>query len=296
MSGNDNARETRSGRSIRTRKRTLLKALGAGAGLSAVGSGVTLGQQAEDDSSGTDAGDDGTMDDADDGDGGVWCPPCIDRLAGYTCRSLDADLSDDGLEPDHAVEMYVDDADVLFPEADDAEVPPSELDPTDEGEPEDQAEAFPDFYFDPVGLRIAPGDIVSFPNLSEAEHTITAIHPRFFGLPQHVPDGVPGFSSPPVMPDERWLYQFDEPGVYDYMCLPHFDLGMVGRLVVMPEDADEAPEAPPLAEDALPPAVSAVLGADQLDPSNVAAEGSVAWADLEGNVPTFDPNELFGGE
>lgn len=168
------------------------------------------------------------------------------------------------LQPDHVVEGSVQDLDRVFSE--------------DVVGGEDTM--FPDFPFDPVGVLAEPGDIIRF-NMVNELHTVTAYHPRF-GYQQRIPDGVPGFSSPPLLPDSFWLYEFTVPGVYDILCLPHEGLGMVMRVVVTEEDGS-LPEAPPLVppEEGGPSETSAaVLETDALTPENIAAEGTVAWTDL----------------
>ena len=277
------------GRGSTTGRRGLLKAAAA--------AGVTLpalsglGGAASNAALGADAGAAAT--DGSNGDG-AWCPPCIDRIAGYNALSMDEPLPDELPEPDHTVEMHLDDADVVFPEAcDSPDDPPSTIDPTEEGTVEEAAEeAVPDFYFDPVGLRIRPGDVVSFPNVSSDLHTVTSWSSRF-GLGQRIPENAPPFGSPVIMPGEEWVYRFPEPGVYDVLCLPHFDLGMVMRVVATPEGG-EVPEAPPVDEETTPPVPAAVLKAPELDPQNIVEEGSVAWTDLRDSVPAFDIGELFG--
>lgn len=69
---------------------------------------------------------------------------------------------------------------------------------------------------------------------------------------------------------------------------------MAMRIVVTQEGCG-VPEEPGGSEN-LPPTVAAVLDADALDPTNVIENGSVAWTDLEGQVPTFNPENLFGEE
>lgn len=104
---------------------------------------------------------------------------------------------------------------------------------------------------------------------------MTAFHEKFSTqhreAPTRVPDGVPGFTSPPLIPDESWLYQFVEKGVYDILCLPHLPAGMVMRVVVMDPEKDSVddeafsePSAGPV-----PPNANAVLDADELDPSYI---------------------------
>ena len=281
----DDSDSTESGYSSR---RSVLRALGVGTTAAAIG-GTGVASAGHADRSGRpDAGSSTSVQ----GQGAAGdCPPCIDDLSGYASLSMELDVPA-ALQPDHTVEMRLDDADVLFPEEGDTGSLPEgpSLDPENEDEPE----GFPDFYFDPVAIEVSVGDVVEFPNPSPGEHTVSAIHPRFFGLQQRIPDGASPFSSPPVLPQENWLYRFDEFGVYDMFCIPHFELGMVTRVVVTNDDDDcGVPSAPELSED-LPPTVRAVLGAEALEPANVISEGPVAWTDLKGEIPTFNPDELFG--
>ena len=274
-----------------TGRRGLLKAAAAAGvtlpALSGLGGAASNAVGADAGAAATDGSDAGGED--------AWCPPCIDRIAGYNALSADEPLPEELPEPDHTVEMRVDDADVVFPEkCDSPDDPPSGLDPTEEGTVEDAAEeAMPDFYFDPVGLRVRPGDVVSFPNVGPDLHTVTSWSSRF-GLGDRIPEDAPPFGSPVIMPGEEWVYRFPAAGVYDIVCLPHFELGMVMRIVATPEGG-EVPEAPPVDAETTPPVPAAVVQAPELDPQNVVEEGSVAWTDLRDSVPAFDPNELFGG-
>lgn len=180
---------------------------------------------------------------------------------------------------------------------------PTEETPTEEGEEGPQPTGFPDFFFDPVGLLVRPGEVVEFttmqpevPAPGPVEHTVTAFHPRT-GFSQRVPDGVPGFSSGPVYSEESWLYEFEAEGVYDVLCLPHFGLGMVMRLVVMAEDSERVPEEPAELQETdemAPPNPASVLAADELDPQNVVEQEAVAWIDL-GDIATEPPMDGPGG-
>ena len=252
-------------------RRTLLKAAGVASGASLfAGTGVASTHN--------------SSSNHDSATGDNWCPPCIDRLAGYTALAGENELP---AEPDHVVDMYIEPRHVLFQET---AVEETDVDPVEPSDTEQPPEEFPDFFFDPVGLHINPGDVVEFYNESE-EHTITAMHPRFFGMQQRIPDGAPPFSSPPVMNEERWLYRFDEPGIYDLFCVPHFELGMVMRLVVLDEGCPLR-EAPELAEE-FPPAVQTVFNAPELAAENIVQEGSIAWDDLT-IEEQLDPATLFG--
>jgi len=150
----------------------------------------------------------------------------------------------------------------------------------------ESGEAFPfEFYFDPVGLHVMPDGVVHFLSAS-GEHTVTAFHEKYSNpeiqIPTRIPGDVVGFTSPPVVGGESWLYQFETPGVYDLLCLPHLGFGMVMRVVVAdPESADLFSETFTVsAPGNLPPNITRVLGAPELDPANVVEQETVAWGDL----------------
>lgn len=157
-------------------------------------------------------------------------------------------------------------------------------------DPDDET---PEFVFEPVGLHVEPGSVVNFRNVS-VEHTATAFHEKWSNpeveFPTRVPDGVPGFTSPPYVADESWLYRFTTKGVYDLLCFPHLGLGMVMRIVVFDPDEDCQSEDRfdgwgPFAENAEPGEPffnpNRVLTDDELDPRNIIREGEIAWADLD---------------
>lgn len=151
-------------------------------------------------------------------------------------------------------------------------------------------------YFEPAGLQVEQGDVVQFTAMTP-DHTVTAMHPEI-GPGPRVPEGSSPFSSPVIGPGMAWLYRFEEAGVYDVYCGPHFLLGMVMRLVVgdvaeadLPEYA-RSTEGLPTREDLEEglvggeegncewPAVlpAEVLGAGALDPMLVQAAGEVPFA------------------
>lgn len=246
-------------------RRRLLRVTGAGAGLAALGGASTLGVAQEEDEDGEDENGEG------DGDDGHFVEDLVDPTFGYP---LAADETDD-LELEHTVEVTAgEDIDAH----DDFPLVPAE---DDSG---DMVEAPAEFVFDPVGLHVEPGDLVHFAVVAHL-HTVTAFHEKFHleeALPTRVPAESPGFTSPPLADGESWVYRFETSGVYDYLCLPHLELGMVGRIVVFDPEADdledEAFEAPPSGP--LPPNVERVFGAEELEPTQVVEEGPVAWEDL----------------
>ena len=236
-------------------RRSMLKALGVGAAASLASGGAAA-----------DAPSDGSAGPAADHVPGH--PQRIDPYYGYSSPSDETLPSE--LRPDHEVDCLI-----SFP-----------------GEGEARP---PYFYFDPVGLHVQPGDVVRF-NLVTPEHGVTVYHPGF-GRQQRVPDGVPPISSPMINAGGFWLYEFTETGLYDAFCPPHEIFGMVVRVLVgdpepVPdwEDTFAGPGRPPEHGEALAGflgvaewpflAPADVLGADALDPANLAAEGSVAWSDV----------------
>lgn len=195
----------------------------------------------------------------------------IDPLYGYP--TADAEAIPESLSPDHEVEMRI-------------------AQPAGPGQP-------PLFYFDPVGLRVEPGDVVQFTSQSP-DHTVTAYHPGI-GFPmRRVPEAAGPFSSPVLGPGGAWLFRFEPAGLYDVYCAPHQLFGMVMRLVVGDLADDEMPaygtsvEGLPNEqvlsqglnnlsdqnEDAVWPFVTPaeVLGADPLRPANVRDAGEVPFS------------------
>ncbi|MXV62907.1 plastocyanin [Natronorubrum sp. JWXQ-INN-674] len=128
--------------------------------------------------------------------------------------------------------------------------PPVEPDHVVEAEtrPREDRE-IPEFFFEPTGLYIEPGDTVQF-SLVSPHHSVTAYHPAQ-GIQQRVPDDVPPFSSPVLPVNAYWLYTFDRPGVYDLHCGPHEIFGHVIRIVAgeaTGPGAEPVPEPEPMAE------------------------------------------------
>lgn len=77
--------------------------------------------------------------------------------------------------------------------------------------------------FDPIGLYVEPGTTVRF-EIEEGSHSATAYADR---LPA---DAAPFDSG--VLSQGEFEHTFEVPGTYDYYCIPHKSMGMVGRIVV----------------------------------------------------------------
>lgn len=94
------------------------------------------------------------------------------------------------------------------------------------------------FFFDPVALHLQPNDEVIWFNLGD-NHSATAYAPPNRAgnstAPQRIPEGAAPWDSGILGIQGRGLsfsHTYTVPGTYDYYCLPHEFLGMVGRIVV----------------------------------------------------------------
>lgn len=84
--------------------------------------------------------------------------------------------------------------------------------------------------FFPDLLEIKPGDSVTFLPI-DAGHNSAAKK----GM---VPEGAERWNSPM---DKEFTVTLTIPGVYGYICLPHYDMGMVGMIVVREKITDPIP-------------------------------------------------------
>lgn len=80
--------------------------------------------------------------------------------------------------------------------------------------------------FEPAGLKVAPGDTVTFIPTDKG-HSVETIK----GM---IPEGAAEFKG---KLNEQVTVTFEQPGVYGVKCAPHLGMGMVGAVVV----GDEAP-------------------------------------------------------
>ena len=88
-------------------------------------------------------------------------------------------------------------------------------------------------WFDPLGLRIEPGQTIRWINLDPGNsHTATAYHPKSFGRPLRIPEGAEPWHSDYLLPRESFAVTLTVEGIYDFYCVPHEHAGMVGRIIV----------------------------------------------------------------
>lgn len=142
----------------------------------------------------------------------------------------------------------------------------------------------PEFYFEPTGLYVEPGDVVKFA-FATPDHSVTAYHAALGRTPR-VPEDVSALSSPTMTAGTYWLYEFDVEGVYDLYCPPHETFGMAMRVVAgNPSGPGTEPVemGPPEHGEPRPPMQTAatVLSDDALAPGTITDGEAIEWADLD---------------
>ena len=90
-----------------------------------------------------------------------------------------------------------------------------------------------DYLFDPIGLFVEPGTTVTWVIESDV-HSTTAYTAENPGSEvRRIPDDADGWNSGTLSEEgAEFSHTFEVEGTYDYYCIPHKSLGMVGRLVV----------------------------------------------------------------
>lgn len=170
-----------------------------------------------------------------------------------------------------------------------------------------------DFFYQPTGIRVQPGDVLAFEFVTP-DHNVVPYHPAF-GMRRRVPVGVEAFSSPllgfrpssipgdqiepPAPPSgeggaggpvpDQFLLALGTPGVYDLLCSPHEHFGMAMRVVVgdVTETEFETDDASALPEPRAGPVELAreTLTDPALAPAAIAEQGRVQWQSLAANQP-----------
>lgn len=80
-----------------------------------------------------------------------------------------------------------------------------------------------EYYFDPIGLHVQPGDTIRW-TIESGSHNVVSYDER-------IPEGADTFDTE-VISEGSHEMTFSTEGTYDYYCMPHQALGMVGRFVV----------------------------------------------------------------
>jgi plastocyanin len=107
-----------------------------------------------------------------------------------------------------------------------------------------------DLVFDPEDLTIAPGDTVVWDNVGSIGHSVTAYEDDIPGDAEYFASG--GFDAEQAArsaytvgdPDsgdiaggETYEHTFEVEGTYEYFCIPHETVGMLGTIEVSPGGA-----------------------------------------------------------
>ena len=90
-----------------------------------------------------------------------------------------------------------------------------------------------EYYFDPIGLFVEAGETVTF-EIESGSHSATAYSEDTSSASvTRIPDGAAAFNSE-ILSEQGATYEhtFETTGTYDYFCIPHKTLGMVGRIIV----------------------------------------------------------------
>lgn len=95
-------------------------------------------------------------------------------------------------------------------------------------------------HFAPHVVWVEPGGTVTW-TLESGVHTTTAYAPEN-GKPRRIPEGAAAWDSGTMTAQgATFSHTFRTAGVYDYVCLPHESMGMVGTVVVGEPDVHHQP-------------------------------------------------------
>jgi len=78
--------------------------------------------------------------------------------------------------------------------------------------------------FQPNTLTVKVGTTVTWINQDNFIHTVTS------GTSPSEKSGL--FDSGDLSGGETFSFTFDQPGTYDYFCVPHYSMGMIGKIIV----------------------------------------------------------------
>lgn len=123
-----------------------------------------------------------------------------------------------------------------------------------------------DYYFDPIGLHVQPGDTIRW-TIEAGSHNVVSYDDR-------IPEGAETFETEIISEGSHEL-SFDVEGTYDYYCMPHQTLGMVGRFVV--------------GEPGGPAEGSTPADGDVPGSSAIVEQGSIAYDEFTGGSSTSTP-------
>ncbi len=89
------------------------------------------------------------------------------------------------------------------------------------------------YIFDPIGLFVEPGATVTWINESGSHSSTAYTEDNPQSEVRRIPEGAEGWNSEILAESgAEFTHTFETEGTYDYYCIPHKTLGMVGRIVV----------------------------------------------------------------
>jgi plastocyanin len=89
------------------------------------------------------------------------------------------------------------------------------------------------YYFDPIGLHVEPGTTVTWVNESGRHSSTAYVESSSFTSQTRIPESAEPWNSETITEQgATFQHTFETEGTYDYFCIPHKSLGMIGRVVV----------------------------------------------------------------
>lgn len=111
--------------------------------------------------------------------------------------------------------------------------------------------------FDPDDITIAPGDTIVWENVGNVGHSVTAYEDEIPGDADYFASGGVNSetaarnaysagdpASGDVLGGESYEHTFDVVGEYEYFCIPHEGVGMIGSIGVTPGGGSDESEGP----------------------------------------------------
>jgi plastocyanin len=126
-----------------------------------------------------------------------------------------------------------------------------------------------EFYFDPIGLFVQSGETITW-EIQSGTHTSTAYEEgNGPASVTRIPEGADAWDSGTLGEQGATFNQtFETAGTYDYYCIPHKQLGMVGRIVV------DEPGGP--AEGSMPP------DGEVPQSQSIVEQGAISYSEFRG--------------
>lgn len=126
-----------------------------------------------------------------------------------------------------------------------------------------------EYYFDPIGLFVEQGATVTWTNESGAHSSTAYQDGNGSAETTRIPEDAVAWDSGTLSEEgATFEHTFETTGTFDYFCIPHKMLGMIGRIVV------SEPGGP--AEGSMPP------DGDVPESQTIVEQGSVSYEEFSG--------------